>query len=252
MRIRYVGIIWATLCCAPLALAQDSFTITGANPDGYYLGNNPAVYVDPYTATVTGPGVNYSGFVICDDYTDEVTVPENWQADSTTIGASGAADGLFETGSYSYTLGTQHFSYSGAQGYNMVAYLADQLMTNGNYNNQTAADALSYAIWTIFTPSAYSNISGDSSVQTAVAQDIESAWTNAGRNNNYSGPAVTVWTPTSWGGDPRRPQEFLTVQTPEAPALATLAVDFTAVLGILFVLRRRSLRGRPTASVAKM
>jgi len=243
MQVRFVSIFWATLCCAPLALAQgDNFTITGANPDGYYLGNNPAVYVDPYTATVTGPGVNYSGFVICDDYTDEVTVPESWTVDSSTIGAGGATNGLFQSDNYSYTLGSQGFSYSGEQGYNMVAYLADELMTNENYNNQATADALSYAIWTIFTPSAYSNITGDTSVQAAVVQDIESAWTNAGKNSDYSGPAVTVWTPTSWNGDPSRPQEFLTVQTPEPPALASLAVDFTVLLGFLCVVRRRILR----------
>ena len=127
----------------------------------------------------------------------------------------------------------------------MVAYLADELMTDGTYNNQTAAEELSYAIWTIFTPAtAYSNISGDSAVQLAVVNDIASAYTNTAGGLDYSGPTVTVWTPTSWNGEPgSRPQEYLTIQTPEASTLAYLAVDFTTVLGLLFVVRRRILRG---------
>jgi len=248
MRTRYISIIPAILCLAQFALAQtDTFTITGANPNGYYLGNNPAVYVDPYTATIkNGAKTIYgpSGLVICDDFTDDVTVPETWNVEASTVTSSGAADGLFE-GVTSYSLGIVPV-YSGAQGYNMVAYLASQLMTQ--YNNQVDSDALSYAIWTIFTPAAYSNIAGDMvngvSIQTAVKADIIAAYDNTSGGTDYSGPTVTVWRPTSWTGDPSRPQEFLTVQTPEASALASLAVDFTVVLGVLFVLRRHILRGR--------
>ena len=260
MRVRYVSIL-SVLCFAPFAVAQDTFNLTGANPNGFYLGNDPAVYVSPYSATITGAS-SYTGYVICDDYSDEVTVPETWTADSSTVGANGAANGMWGGSSTTYSLSAAGISttlpstYTGVQGYNMVAYLADELMTDGNYNNVVAADALSYAIWTIFTPSAYSNISGDLvnniNIQSAVVTDIESAYTNTGDGHDYSGPTVTVWTPTTPYPTQGRPQEFLTIQTPEASALAYLAVDFTTVLGVLFVVRRRILRGRQGAQTTEL
>lgn len=136
------------------------------------------------------------------------------------------------------------FQYSGLQAYNIVAYLADVLMTNEEYTQQIPAEELSYAIWTIFTPAtAYGNISGDTAVQTAVVGDITAAYAATDGGLNYNGPTVTVSTPTSWANDPGRPQEYLTIQTPEASAVAYLAVDFTTVLCVLFVVRRRILRG---------
>jgi hypothetical protein len=251
MRVRYVSILSAIFCFAPFAVAQSTFTLTAANPDGFSLGNNPDVYVSPYSATITGANP-YSGYVICDDYSDDVTVGETWTAESATLGSGGVTNGLFEATKNNQLTGILTSSYSGAQGYNMVAYLADELMTNNTFNtNEVAADALSYAIWTIFTPGAYNNISGDTvngiNIQSVVVTDIQSAWANAGQNSNYNGPTVTVWTPTSWSGQTGRPQEYLTIQTPEASALAYLAVDLTTVLGILFLVRRRILRGRREA-----
>jgi len=240
-RVRYVGIFLAFLCVTLCAVAQDTFTITGANPNNYSMDG---VYVSPYQGTVTnGSNPVYSGLVICDDFTDEVTVPETWQAEPSTVGAGGATNGLFESSSYSYTLLGNTFSYSGAQGYNAVAWLADQLITNGNYNNQIQAAELSFAIWTVFDPGAINYVTGigaltQSQVENQVVADIKTAFSDGA----YTGPTVSVWTPTSWAGDPSRPQEFLTVQTPEAPILANLAVDLTALLGAIFVMRRRQLR----------
>jgi hypothetical protein len=248
MRVRYVSILSMVLCFAPFAVAQPTFTLTAANPNGFNLGNDPDVYVSPYSATITGSNP-YTGYVICDDFTDDVTLGESWTVDSSTIGTSGAANGMWDSGANlhaTYSLSGIISSYTGAQGYNMVAYLADELLTPANYNDEATADALSYAIWTIFTPGAFSNITGDMvngvNIQSAVVTDLNSAWANAGLNSDYIGPTVTVWTPTNLG-EPGRPQEFLTIQTPEASALAYLAVDFTTVLGILFVVRRRILRG---------
>src|SRR6202034_3392732 len=99
----YVSILSVMLCFAPFAVAQDTFTLTAANPNGFYYGNNPAVYVSPYSATITGASP-YSGYVVCDDYSDDVTVGESWSADSATIGSGGVTNGLFESQNYSYTL----------------------------------------------------------------------------------------------------------------------------------------------------
>jgi hypothetical protein len=226
MQLRNVTIFLATLCLAPLALAQDTFTITGANPDGYNMGG---VYVSPYEATITNSsgGVIDNGYVICDDFTDEVTPPESWTADPSTVGSGGA--GLFGA--------------TNSADYNAVAWLADELMTGGAYNDPIQASELSFAIWTIFDPSAIDDVTGitadgetlsQAQVQTAVNNDI----THALSLGTYTGPTATVWTPTNWAGDPGRPQEFVTVATPEASTLANLGVDLLALLVALFVLRR--------------
>ena len=245
--VRYISIfaVLSYLMCS--ALAQSTFTITGAHPYNYSMGG---VFVSPYQATITTGVDTYSGLVICDDFTDEVTIPETWQADSSTVGASGAANGMFESDSYSYTLLGNTFSYSGAQGYDAVAWLANQLITTGNYADQIQAAELSFAMWTIFDPGAINYVTGvgaltQSQVENQVVADIRSAFSDG----TYTGPTVTVWTPTSWVGDPSRPQEFLTVQTPEAPVLANLAVDLGALLGAIFVLHRRLvIRSRQVAS----
>ena len=239
-RVRYVSIYLAFVCLTSLAVAQDTFTITGGNPNNYSMGG---VYISPYQGTITNGASTYSGFVICDDFTDEVTVPETWQTDSSTVGTSGATNGMFESNSYSYTVSGNTFSYSGAQGYNAAAWLADQLLTNGNYNNQIQAAELSFAIWTVFDPGAINDVTGigaltQSQVENQVVADIKTALSDG----TYTGSTVTVWTPTSWTGDASRPQEFLTVQTPEASVLANLAVDLTALLGAILVVRRRLLR----------
>ncbi|MFZ1147709.1 MAG: hypothetical protein ACLP6W_02825 [Bryobacteraceae bacterium] len=237
--VQCVGIIVAILCFAPLALAQ-TFTIAGANPDGYSMGG---VYISPYQATISS---GYSGLVICDDFTDEVTVPETWTVDSSTIGSGGDTGGLFESDSYDYTLdygSSQTFIYSGAQGYNAVAYLADELLTGGTYNNQIVASELSFAIWTIFDPNAINYVTGIGALSAATVQEaVEDDIAAALGDGIYTGPTVTVWTPTSWSSNVTRPQEFLTVATPEASLPATLVVSLLSFAGVVFLMRRRLVR----------
>ena len=55
---------------APAALAQYTIDLTG-------VGNGTVadgVYVSPYQGTITGNGMSYSGYIICDDfYTDFIS-----------------------------------------------------------------------------------------------------------------------------------------------------------------------------------
>ncbi|MGD0669393.1 MAG: hypothetical protein ABSB23_17680 [Bryobacteraceae bacterium] len=223
--VQCIGILLVILCFAPVALAQDTFTITGANPDNYSMGG---VYVSPYQATIQNGGQTiYSGLVICDDFTDEVTVPETWTVDSSTVDSGGS--GLFGSTS--------------SADYNAVAWLADELLTGGTYNDQIVASELSFAIWTIFDPGAINYVTGigalsAATVQAAVQGDIATAL----GEGTYTGPTVTVWTPTSWSSNVTRPQEFLTVATPEASLAATLAVSLLSFAGLVFLMRRRLVR----------
>jgi len=236
--IRGAGILVAILCCASLAVAQDTFTLTGANPGGYTNGD---VYVSPYTATITNSTGDeiYSGDVICDDFFDDVSVGEDWIV-TPSPASSVSPDGLF-TGSVTWPdtpLGT---TYTNQQAYDAVAWLAVQLLSLPPSSPNLSAEegAYSFAIWTIFDPSAISSYVPTGTYTVAY---VDSLITEAFAAN-YSGAGVTVWTPVpNEGPGNGGPQEFLTVSTPEASLPATLAVTLGTLVGVIFLLRRRLVR----------
>ncbi len=123
-----------------------------------------------------------------------------------------------------------------------AAYLAVQLMAN--MNNSYLAGAYSYAIRTIFDKAALNYYVG---TQSDVTNLISTAFTATQGGNNV--PSVAVYTPYP---NAAVAQELLVVQTPEASTLANLAFDLSALLGIVFVVRRRILRGRAMASATKV
>jgi len=246
IRIRFAVVLLAALCCASLALAQDTFTFNGV-ATGYSMGANPDVYVSPYLATITNGSTQvYSGLAICDDFNDEIGWGESWTVQSETVG--GSLSGSY-FGSGVFNLSFMGLTVIGSSAYNAVAWLASQLVNPASYTNADTASELSYAIWSIFDPAAYNNLTATadqslSQVQAAVKADITAAL----GDGTYTGPAVTIWTPTGYTpGAANAPQEFITVSTPEAPMLASLALDFGALLGIVFVVRRRVLKGRQAA-----
>jgi len=112
----FLGVVTLLACFASSVWADDTFTITGANPYGYTNGD---VYVSPYTATITNGGSTLlnNGMVICDDYTDDVTVGESWMVTSSP--ASAVSGALFTT-----PVTWNHVSYSNEQAYDALAWLA--------------------------------------------------------------------------------------------------------------------------------
>ncbi|MGO9008468.1 MAG: hypothetical protein ACLQPN_00070 [Bryobacteraceae bacterium] len=224
--VQCVGIIVAILCFAPLALAQDTFTLTGANPD---YNSFAGVYVSPYTATITnGTSTVYSGEVICDDYFNDVSVGDSWTVQPETVGP-GLTGEMFAS--------PTNPAYPDAQAdYDAVAWLAEQLIA---LPLTDAADQTyySYAIWTIFDSAAltdYVNAGGTPSNVTNLITDAFSGALNPG-------VTVTIWTPTSLTKE-GIPQEFITVQTPEASLPAALGVSLASLVGLIFLMRRRLVR----------
>jgi hypothetical protein len=178
-------------------------------------------------ATVNG----VSTYVICDDFEDEVTLDESWTATSGVVGSS--TTGLF--GSLS------------SAGYAQVSWLAGQLITNLPTLTSYQQDLLSYSIWSVFDPgTATTGVQGWLDANPAGGltwQAVENEVALAPTSGNFSN--VTVYTPvvgtqTCCG----RPQEFLTVSTPEAPATANLAVDFLGLGVVVFAFRRYRFAGR--------
>ena len=186
---------------APAALADTAtLTLTSA-------GSNVAdgVYVGPYTATIAGtPG---SVQVICDDYTHDSYVGETWTANVSSF--PGLSNVRFTGGSET-------------QNYDEVAYLANLLLNLGGTDN-AQADALQFAIWDIFDPSAIAT----STCFGINAYDCVNYWLNqAGTQTYYAGEFsnILIYTPQTTGN----PQEFI-VRTPEPGTLLLLIMGLVGL-----------------------
>ena len=232
------------------ALAQTaSLTITGANPDGYYLGG---IYTNPYTFSITQNGFTTSPVLLsCDDFYNDVSLGESWNAYVTSLSSIEN-----ET-----TLNTTVYFPGGGQGvpdtlaaqktgYEEIAYLASDLYYNASsdgYGNQAAAD-LSYAIWDIFDPTLLAdNTQGLDATDLANAlADVKMAQTFVADGGVVG--SVLIYTPMCGSSpcttsSPGAPQEFIQVLSPnqslpEPSFIAMLLADLGFLAAMIFWRRR--------------
>ena len=117
-----------------------------ANPDIFGDG-----YVDPYVGTVkiNGSQINNNGLIVCDDFDDNIYLPEHWDATALT------ASQLTTLTSAQLGADTLFGSTIGLDGYAAVASLVTQLLNLSPPNsptssaNQLKQADLSAAIWYI-------------------------------------------------------------------------------------------------------
>jgi hypothetical protein len=255
----------ALLATGPLAAQTTSFDMTGVGS-----GNVVAdVYTSPYTATVGGI-TNVA--VICDDFSDESYVPEDWTAYVTSGSTlTPTTDPLLYFPSASiYTLSSSSTASSPAlnsfatnlsqiQAYTAAAVLAVDIMNSTG----TAQEEYSYAMWELFdysassTPGASQWLSSNglglsTSFGYAVQSDLDSAVSYISTNapqamadldaaTIYSyGSTVNPGGPTCSGGPcpMSPPQEFIVVSMAEPPSPALLGMDLLGLAGLILVARR--------------
>ncbi len=131
------------LAIAPASFAQNySMDLTS-------VGNGTVadgVYVSPYVATISGPGMSYSGFVICDDFNSEAYLNTPWIASMSNAGALNGTQQFGKAPGSTISFGGS--SYTIQQAYNAAGWLANGLLANlSDTNVQTN---YSFAIWDIF------------------------------------------------------------------------------------------------------
>jgi hypothetical protein len=221
MSVRMKALLgFGLLAIAPLCNAQYTMELTGVGNGT--VANTPigGVYVSPYVGTISGPGVSYSGYVICDDFMTDSSLNSPWQA--TTTSAS-ALNGSERFGSSIMFDGT---SYSAQQAYNAAGWLANRLLLN--LDGGTAQENYAFAIWDLFDGQTINPGGG--------AQTLEAAALAAATGSNpYVANNVSVFTPSVGYTS----QEFLVVNpAPEIdPSAATSAL--TLLLGGALVVRAR-------------
>jgi len=246
--MRVFGSLIAVMLLASVGFAQYTMELTSAgnviSGDVYvspYQGN---IWADPYTSGSPAPTSNpmYSGYVICDDYTDESNLYVPWNATATNAADVGSS-----------VLFTGYEGYTQQQTYNAVAWLANQLLSNLSAPTQTN---ISFAIWNMMDNNQAGNPDGTCNAITAqcggAAPWITQAFMEVTSTSDpYVGSNVTVFTPAPKQGGTQVSQEFLVVGggpnngplvTPEPASVAILGVDLLSALGFVFLLRRYRVR----------
>jgi hypothetical protein len=174
---------------------------------------------------VQGNGLNYSGYLICDDFNTESYLNTPWNATTT---AAGALDG-----SEKFTFGGN--TYTAQQAYNAAGWLANGLLANlGNTTTQTN---YAFAIWDIFDGQTTNPSGGATALeQAAFAQ----------ATNGYVASNVSVFTPDGPGANPKdASQEFLMVRpAPEIDATSATSALTLLLGGSLIVGSRRKQQAR--------
>jgi hypothetical protein len=228
------------------ALGDVTFEITSPTPN-----NLGGVYTDPYNALVNG--VSIAAF--CDDFTDNVTPPQTWDALATNLSQiNGSTSTVYYDGPAQLT------------DYIAAAILATEslpLYQSSNPSDIAEANDISFALWGIFDPtllsSAYqstycgSHPGGEGCLSTAdltAAQNKLSAalaaaqmYSSGAAYETANGVNVEIYSATTNGTTPEtdssRPQEFITVQMAEAPSPGLLAADLAGVGMLAYFFRRR-------------
>jgi len=236
-------VVWSVAIAGVLGfasngLAQVSMTLT--TPTGYSASypNDvfAGVYVDPYVATVNGVA---NVPVICDDFLDDTAVGATWQA--TVLNGSTQ---FSQSRMYAFAGATQ------AQ-YEQVAWLAEQLMTYTGTSSaaQTERDYISFALWSIFEPTAVSTWLNNSILLYGVTtSDITAinGWVTAAQANATAADLsnITIYSPCVGSKSCSGPknsvpaQEFIVV-SPDAPAIETLGLNLLALGALVFLARKR-------------
>jgi hypothetical protein len=225
----------ATLTLSQSVALADVLTFIGPTP-GLSLGGE---YTSPYVFNINT--VSTPVLLACDDFYSNISDGDYWTASLIPLAHAGEAN-----------KGKFNLQANAQDEYNMAGWLAQQVMSTWS-SNPTLSEQYSWAIWEIFalgTPSgidiARANLGPDD--YTAVIDLMFKAYSAVQAGADLSD--VYVYTPvlTSDGlasgpnnGTAHTAQEFFFV--PEASTPVFLVFNLLALPGILFLLRRRCLRG---------
>jgi len=190
MRYFALGLALVFACSGYRAKA-DTYTLTGVGSNIYQ-----GVYIGPYTAQLTGGGTLP---VICDDFNTPVSKGQSWNASVVTFATPNFLSQL-KFGNRPNALNS----------YLAAAYLAQQIMLN--LSNTTKVDELSFALWGIFSTTAYGKMDAQSKIY------FDQAFQNHGSIGDFANVAFLIPNPASSF------QEYITiVPTPEPTAWVLLA-----------------------------
>jgi hypothetical protein len=207
------------IAVAPAAFAQYAMDLTGVGNGTVANG----VYVGPYQGTITGNGMSYSGYMICDDFYTDSYLNTPWSASMTNAGALDGTEKFPTTETFGGS------TYSAQQAYDAAGWLANGLMNNLTDPNSQVN--YSFAIWNIFDGQQMDPSGGALALESAAFSAV---------SNGYVATNVSVYTPRPINAS----QEFLVVSPLQAPEIdsTSIASGLTLLLGALAVVGGRRVR----------
>ncbi|MGA8222830.1 MAG: PEP-CTERM sorting domain-containing protein [Candidatus Acidiferrales bacterium] len=219
----------------PAALADATpVTMTFVGVNGI---NDGAYYVSPYTGNMSFNGQSSLVTLFCDDFNNDVTWNQVWQANVTPLSSSDLSNTRYgNPQDVALLLGTDPYygTYSAAQLYAQAAWLTTQF-NQYMLTNPAEVIALQYAIWDLFDANAPTN--------SAAQAWILLAEQNSGSVDLNNFEIVTNVGPLRLTG---QVQEFI-VPTPEP---ATFALLSAALLAMIVFGRRRAAGASGHSSLA--
>jgi len=242
----FLGMLTMLGLSAPSALATEvTLDFTGVNGT-----NDGGVFTGIYKGTLTGgnvPNTTPSNFM-CDDYQDEIYIPETWRVTTYSIeNLAGGASPLVTFGDNSNTLYNRLYVGSQLQAYAEAIYIAQGLLNSpGTPNPQASVD--SFTIWTLMnnTVSAPSDISAQ--VSTLLAST--GTWWTGTCDKNPSALTtclaglsdVNIYVPVPGSQNVgNRPQEFLGLgPAPEPVSIILMGTFLSLASGLLGKKKRAS------------
>jgi hypothetical protein len=203
---------------------------TGVTADGVYVSPYQGTIVQGGTIsgnTIIGGTTLYTGYMICDDFTTDSSLNSPWTATATT---AASRNGKFQGETYTVAGLNGGQPFNSQQMYDAVSFLATKLLAN--LSNQNLQTDYSFAIWDIMD----GQTTDPSGGATAQIKNAFEAVLGGYADNN-----VDVFTASPTGAS----QEFLVVNgppvsTPESSVVGLFTLEFLPVLGLLFLLHRRS------------
>jgi len=203
-----------------------SITSVSGNPTVTVGGED--VYAGVYGGISTLSGANPG--IICDDFNDEVSVPETWTATAyqvSTLGTTTPISDVLFGGAYTGT----GYTNIGISGYAELAYLVNQMVDTTNTTTQAN---LSEAIWSITDP-------GLSGVDPAAQGYVAAATTYAAATDDslsqYSN--LFIYTPSPNTGEAGEAQEMWG-SVPEGGATGLYLLLAAGCFGAALLFRSRT------------
>jgi len=236
MRIKALGlgaiVALVVLCGGLPAFAQNEVSVQFTGGYTTTWGNSGGNYgAGIYSATING--ANSPG-IICDDFNDEITSGEKWNAyayQASSLTSSNIGETLFGS-----TVGITGYAEVGT----LVNMMFNSSTTYGSLTGITQAE-LSSAIWDITAPGGISGL--DAKAQNLVAA-VEAAFNgNSSAAQSYLATLTNLWilTPTPLG--PGEPQEMWTqgLSVPEGgtPLMYLLLAGVSCFGAMLFNFKNR-------------
>jgi hypothetical protein len=233
-----LGWLLVGACLAPLAVQASpvvSMELTG-------LGNASldGVYTEPYNAQIGPAGLtNASQFnsansepaaIYCDDFYDDVSTGQVWQATVTNMSALSPTSLNTTVMFHDMTPAAQAADYMAA------AWLVEQIaaQNQGVPAGQLTGEQESYALWYVFDPAALTGLS--STDYNAAVADYDDAVAAVAGDTPGEFSKVNIYTPLDATPGSASSQEYFSVDAPEPGTLGLMAVGLA---GLGWMARRR-------------